>query len=186
MASVTGSISSFFLWETSHSSFQSRQWWAGKINLVCGSTWPKLLVYSLQAIVTFALSLVDALLFVHYTAVLLLEIRQMPPRYYVHVIRSPDGISKGYAIGAVRTREMFAKVPSVSWTLSPLPKLSIQRAAVWLLDKYYADFPIYNPYLERLPPRRTRSKLHHSSSFKFYDLDAQQNNGSVIQVRNQT
>ena len=51
-------------------------------------------------------------------------------------------------------------------------QLSIQRAAVWLLDKYYTDFPIFNPYLERLPPRRTRSKLlHHSSSFKFYDLD---------------
>ena len=50
---------------------------------------------------TFALSLVDALLFVHYAAVLLLEIRQMPPRYYLHVIRSPDGISRGYPIGAV-------------------------------------------------------------------------------------
>jgi hypothetical protein len=55
----------------------------------------------IQAIVTFALSLVDALLFVHYAAVLLLEIRQMPPRYYLHVIRSPDGISRGYPIGAV-------------------------------------------------------------------------------------
>lgn len=50
---------------------------------------------------------------------------------------------------------------------------------MWLLDKYYTDFPIYNPYLERLPPRRTRSKLNHSSSFKFYDLDAQQQNGAV-------
>jgi len=107
-----------------------------------------------KAIVTFALSLVDALLFVHYAAILLLEIRQMPPRYYLHVIRSPDGMSKGYAIGAI----------------------SIQRAAVWLLDQYYTDFPIFNPFLERLPPRRTRSKLHHSSSFKFYDLDVQQNN----------
>lgn len=57
--------------------------------------------FLLQAIVTFALSLVDALLFVHYTAILLLEIRQTTPRYYLHVIRSPDGISKGYAIGAV-------------------------------------------------------------------------------------
>ncbi|XP_046651621.1 vang-like protein 2 [Daphnia pulicaria] len=110
-----------------------------------------------KAIVTFALSLVDALLFVHYAAVLLLEIRQMPPRYYLHVIRSPDGISRGYPIGAI----------------------SIQRAAVWLLDKYYTEFPIYNPFLERLPPRRSRSKLAHSSSFKFYDLDAQNNHGSL-------
>jgi vang-like len=49
----------------------------------------------------FALSLVDALIFVHYAAVLLLEIRQLPPRYYVHVVRSPDGVSRGYALGAV-------------------------------------------------------------------------------------
>jgi len=116
-----------------------------------------------KAIVTFALSLVDALLFVHYTAILLLEIRQTTPRYYLHVIRSPDGISKGYAIGAI----------------------SIQRAAVWLLDQYYADFPIFNPFLERLPSRRTRSKINHSSSFKFYDLDAQQNNG-VLQTNNRS
>lgn len=56
---------------------------------------------SAQAIVTFALSLVDALLFVHYAAVLLLEMRQLPARYYVHVIRSPDGVSRGYPVGAV-------------------------------------------------------------------------------------
>lgn len=61
----------------------------------------------IQAIVTFALSLVDALLFVHYAAVLLLEIRQMPPRYYLHVIRSPDGISRGYPIGAVSNFVLF-------------------------------------------------------------------------------
>jgi hypothetical protein len=63
-------------------------------------------------------------------------------------------------------------------------QISIQRAAVWLLDKYYADFPIYNPYLERLPPRRARSKLHNSSSFKFYDIDAQ--NSGTIQVSGRT
>ena len=62
-------------------------------------------------------------------------------------------------------------------------KISIQRAAVWLLDKYYTEFPIYNPFLERLPPRRSRSKLAHSSSFKFYDLDAQNNHGSLNPVR---
>jgi hypothetical protein len=61
-------------------------------------------------------------------------------------------------------------------------QISIQRAAVWLLDKYYTEFPIYNPFLERLPPRRSRSKLAHSSSFKFYDLDAQNNHGSLNPV----
>lgn len=67
---------------------------------------------TLQAIVTFALSLVDALLFVHYAAVLLLEVRQLPPRYYVHVIRSPDGVSRGYPIGAVSLPFVCGRVPS--------------------------------------------------------------------------
>jgi hypothetical protein len=49
-------------------------------------------------------------------------------RYYIKVIRSPDGESRSYAIG----------------------HLSIQRSAAWVLEKYYTDFPIFNPYLERL------------------------------------
>ena len=48
-------------------------------------------------------------------------------RFYVKVIRSPDGESRSYALG----------------------NLSIQRAASHVLDKYYTDFPIFNPYLER-------------------------------------
>ena len=62
-------------------------------------------------------------------------------RFYIKIVRSPDGESRSYAIG----------------------QLSIQRAAVWVLEKYYTDFPIYNPYLEQLPasPRLTNgnSKL---------------------------
>ena len=50
-------------------------------------------------------------------------------RFYIKIVRSPDGESRSYAIG----------------------QLSIQRAAVWVLEKYYTDFPIYNPYLEQLP-----------------------------------
>ena len=50
-------------------------------------------------------------------------------------MRSPDGASKSYAIG----------------------QLSIQRAAVWVLEKYYTDFPIYNPYLEQLASGSTSS-----------------------------
>lgn len=65
---------------------------------------------------------------------------------YVQVVRSPDGESRSYTIG----------------------QLSIQRAAVWVLEHYYTEFPIYNPYLERLPVSKSRKA---SSSFKFYDLD---------------
>ena len=47
-------------------------------------------------------------------------------RYYIKILRSPDGESRCYAIGP----------------------LSIQRTASWVLEKYYVDFSVYNPYLE--------------------------------------
>lgn len=43
-------------------------------------------------IVSYAVSMVDALLFVHYLALVLLELRTLRPEYRIHVIRSPDGI----------------------------------------------------------------------------------------------
>lgn len=101
-------------------------------------------------IVQFALSLIDALLFVHYLAILLIELRQMKPQYYVKVVRSPDGHSTSYTIG----------------------DLSIQRAAVNILEKYYVDFPIYNPYLEVLPGARSKT------GYKVYEVD-QMGNGNV-------
>lgn len=82
-----------------------------------------------KSTVTFALSLVDALLFIHYLSVILLEIRHLRPEYKIRVVRSPDGESRTYSIG----------------------QLSIQRAAYFALQYYYRDFPVYNPFLERLP-----------------------------------
>lgn len=45
---------------------------------------------------------------------------------------------------------------------------SIQRAAVWVLDQYYSDFPVYNPALLNLPKSILTKKL---SSFKVYNLE---------------
>lgn len=102
------------------------------------------------SIVQFALSLVDSLLFIHYMAVILVEIRQVQPQYYVKMVRSPDGQSRSYSIG----------------------QLSIQRAAVWMLEKYYQDFPIYNPYLETVPSRhRKQQQQQQQQAFKVYDVD---------------
>lgn len=108
-----------------------------------------------KALVAYASSLTDTLLFVHYLAVVLVEIRHLQPTYYIKIVRSPDGVSKAYAIG----------------------QLSIQRAAVWVLEKYYTDFSIYNPYLERIPVSKSRKA---SSSFKFYEVDGV-NNSSLQQ-----
>lgn len=111
-----------------------------------------------RGLVSYAGSLTDTLLFIHYLAVVLVELRHLQPMYYIKIVRSPDGESRSYAIG----------------------QLSIQRAAVWVLEHYYTDFPIYNPYLERLPV----SKSHKSgSSFKFYDVDGINNTSVQSQSR---
>lgn len=100
----------------------------------------------------YASSLTDTLLFIHYLSVVLMEIRHQKPAYYIKIIRSPDGASKAFSIG----------------------QLSIQRAAVWVLERYYTEFPIYNPYLERIPVSKSRKA---SSSFKFYEVDGVNNSG---------
>ncbi|KRX95483.1 Vang-like protein 1, partial [Trichinella pseudospiralis] len=83
------------------------------------------------------LSLVDALLFVHYSALVAVELLpRLRPVCRVHVLRSPDGFSRSYLLG----------------------QLSVQRAAVQLLHWYYRDFPPYNPLLDRPLPSNTKAK----------------------------
>ncbi|XP_035423220.1 vang-like protein 2 isoform X2 [Cygnus atratus] len=98
-----------------------------------------------QGIVQYAVSLVDALLFVHYLAVVLLELRQLQPQFTLKAVRSTDGASRFYNVG----------------------HLSIQRAAVWILENYYHDFPVYNPALLNLPKSVLSKKM---SGFKVYSL----------------
>jgi len=77
-------------------------------------------------LLSYPVPLLENLLWVHYLAVILMEIRHSRQEYYIKIIRSPDGVAKTYTIGS----------------------LSIQRTALWVLEKYYTDFPIYNPHLE--------------------------------------
>lgn len=55
-----------------------------------------------QGVVQFAVSLVDALLFVHYLAVVLLELRQLQPQFTLKAVRSADGASRFYNVGHLR------------------------------------------------------------------------------------
>lgn len=55
-----------------------------------------------QGIVQYAVSLVDALLFIHYLAVVLLELRQLQPAFSVCVTRSTDGEKRHYNLGQIR------------------------------------------------------------------------------------
>uniref|UniRef100_A0A8C9JVK0 Vang-like protein 2 n=1 Tax=Panthera tigris altaica TaxID=74533 RepID=A0A8C9JVK0_PANTA len=103
---------------------------------------------SYQGVVQFAVSLVDALLFVHYLAVVLLERRQLQPQFKL--------------------------------SLSP-PLSLIQRVAVWILEKYYHDFPVYNPALLNLPKSVLAKKV---SGFKVYSLGEENStNNSTGQSR---
>ena len=113
---------------------------------------PQLVNYA--ELVQYALNLVDTLLFVHYLTIILIELRHKNPQYYVKVLRSPDGESKGFAIG----------------------QMSVQRAAAWILDRYYTEFPVYNPYLDRLTGSRNRKGI------KVYDIDSR----ADVSTSNQT
>lgn len=114
---------------------------------------------SYHSIVQFALSLLDSLLFVHYLSLILLEIRHLDSQFVIKVVRSPDGYSRYYTLG----------------------NMSIQRASVWVLEKYYQDFPAYNAQLERIALRRNRRAssggrtqqptTSNSTGMKFYDVD---------------
>uniref|UniRef100_A0A672INZ3 Vang-like protein n=1 Tax=Salarias fasciatus TaxID=181472 RepID=A0A672INZ3_SALFA len=111
-----------------------------------------------RGIVEYAASLVDALLFIQYLALVLLEVRHLQPAFCLKVVRSTDGSSKFYNVG----------------------HLSIQRAAVWVLDRYYSDFPVYNPALLNLPKSILSKKM---TGFKVYSLDENPTNNSTGQSR---
>ena len=111
----------------------------------------------LQSLVQFAVNLTDSLLFVHYLAVLLMELRHTQAQYYVKVVRSPDGESKGFPIG----------------------EMSVQRTAEHVLDRYYTEFPIYNPYLDRIGSKGAGSLRIR----KIYDVDGPGTNNVRISYR---
>lgn len=103
------------------------------------------------SLVSYVSSFGDTLIFIHYVGVILMEIRHLEPVYYIKIVRSPDGESRSYSIG----------------------QLSIQRAAVWVLQKYYTEFTIYNPYLEKIPISKSQRKAQ--ASIKFYEVDSNTN-----------
>ncbi|KAM4559982.1 vang-like protein 1 isoform 1-T1 [Odontesthes bonariensis] len=101
-----------------------------------------------QGIVQYAVSLVDALLFIHYLAIVLLELRQLQPCFSVCVTRSTDGEMRHYNLG----------------------QLSIQRAALAIIEHYYCDFPIHNPAL--LSASKSRAAKH-LAGLKVYNVDGE-------------
>ena len=97
-------------------------------------------------VVSFASTFMDSMLFLHYLALLLMWIRRQENVYTVSVIRNVDGMRKFYNIG----------------------QCSIQKAALYVLERYYVDFTEYNPYM---PRPSSRTKINKFNNLKFYDLD---------------
>lgn len=60
-----------------------------------------------HGIVQYAVSLVDALLFIQYLAIVLLELRHLQATFSLRVTRSTDGETRHYSLGQLRlaTRE---------------------------------------------------------------------------------
>ncbi|MCI4393712.1 hypothetical protein PGIGA_G00160610 [Pangasianodon gigas] len=107
-----------------------------------------------QGIVQYAVSLVDALLFIHYLAIVLLELRHLQSCFSLCVTRSTDGETRHYNLG----------------------QLSIQRAAVAILENYYRDFPVHNPAL--LTASKSRAAKH-LAGLKVYNVDGPGGNNAA-------
>ncbi|XP_030636103.1 vang-like protein 1 [Chanos chanos] len=114
-----------------------------------------------QGIVQYAVSLVDALLFIHYLAIVLLELRQLQPFFSVCVMRSTDGETRHYNLG----------------------QLSIQRAALIIIENYYKDFPVHNPAL--LTASKSRAAKH-LAGLKVYNVDGPGNNAATGLAQSQS
>uniref|UniRef100_A0A915ESF0 RGS domain-containing protein n=1 Tax=Ditylenchus dipsaci TaxID=166011 RepID=A0A915ESF0_9BILA len=112
-------------------------------------------------IVSYALSLIDILLFIHCIWIFF-ELRQFRPVYTVQIVRDPDGETHTYEIG----------------------QMSIQEAAVQVLRLYHTHFSTFNQYLDYARQsaltgggRNAGGRYRHgvpmplSSGFKLYDIE---------------
>jgi len=75
-------------------------------------------------LVQYGVSMADTLLFTHYVAVVMLELRPLQPFFVVKLVRSPDGVARSYTVG----------------------QLSVQHLALHCLDHYYRDFEVHTIY----------------------------------------
>jgi hypothetical protein len=84
------------------------------------------------SVLQFSSNNVDVLLFVFILSVFVVELRHLRNEFVVTVYRSPDGEQRTYSLG----------------------RMSVQRASLWLLEQYYRDFKVYNPWLETARHKR--------------------------------
>lgn len=110
-------------------------------------------IESYQRILSFTSSYEDLALFLLILSIIILEIKCLYPKWIVKVVRSPDGQIRQYTIGA----------------------MSIQEASVYLLEQYYKDFPVFNPWLENA--QQSQGKRHGGLSTK--SVGSQSNSSTI-------
>lgn len=88
-------------------------------------------------ILQFVASYVDVLLFIYILSIIIVKMRPLQPEFIVNITRSPDGEQSAHIIG----------------------KMSIQSASIWILEQYYKDFKVYNPWLENIYRKRGVQQL---------------------------
>ena len=103
-----------------------------------------------NVILGFANSLLDAELFVHYMAIVLIEIRRLRMRYNVKVTRNTDGWTRSYNVGSQ----------------------NLQETAYDVLNAYYRDFPDPSASQGFAKYPSSRYYKNHVSGLKFYEIDA--------------
>lgn len=70
-----------------------------------------------RGIVGYAASLVDALLFIQYLALVLLEVRHLRPAFCLKVVRTADGASQFYNVGCLRSANYLYSYSKLWFTL---------------------------------------------------------------------
>lgn len=113
-----------------------------------------------QRILSFTSTYEDLLISLFFLTVLILEMKWLYPKWIVKVVRSPDGQTRQYSIGSV----------------------SIQEAGVYLLEQYYKDFPVFNPWLENA--QQTQAKR--SGAYSSKSVGSQSNSSTIAGGENGT
>ncbi|UJR23255.1 hypothetical protein I4U23_026275 [Adineta vaga] len=109
---------------------------------------------SYERVLTLTSTYEDLLLFILILSILIVEVKWLYPKWIVKVVRSPDGQTRQYTIGS----------------------MSIQEASVYLIEQYYKDFPVFNPWLENA--QQTQGKRHGAYSAK--STGSQSNASTVV------
>jgi vang-like len=119
---------------------------------------PKLEKY--ERILSMTSTYEDLLLFLLFLTLFILEVKWLYPKWIVKVVRSPDGQTKQYTIGRISFFILSFYFNFCFFQGS----MSIQEASVYLLEQYYKDFPVFNPWLENV--QQTQAKRHAAFSTK--------------------